>query len=99
MKKHRRFIRILLNRVKKKKVKIVFNVNKKMNANIYVYSMTGRLVDTFAVKIGETPNDKLYKINIDVLKYFPGIYFYKIQGTASDGSQIDYKSKKFMIRK
>ncbi len=85
--------------VGKDEVKIVFNINKKADIKIYVYAVDGRLVDTVDYKTGWTPNDKLYRIKLDTGKYPSGVYFYTIQGKDDTGKIINFKSKKFIIKR
>lgn len=85
--------------VGKDEVKIVFNTNKKADIKIYVYAVDGRLVDTVDYTTGWTPNDKLYQIKLDTSKYPNGVYFYTIQGKDDTGKIINFKSKKFIIKR
>ncbi len=85
--------------VGKDSVKIVFNTNKKADIKIYVYAIDGKLVDTVDYTTGWTPNDKLYQIRLDTSGYKPGTYFYTIQGRDDTGKIINFKSKKFIIKK
>ncbi len=85
--------------VGKDSVKIVFNVNKKAQCRVYIYDFSGKLVDDYDITVGDTPNEKLYQLKIDTSKYVPGVYYYVIQGKDTEGNKIDFKSKKFMIKK
>jgi hypothetical protein len=85
--------------VGKDSVKIVFNVNKKAQCRVYIYDFSGKLVDDYDITVGDTPNEKLYQLKIDTSKYVSGVYYYVIQGKDMEGNKIDFKSKKFMIKK
>jgi hypothetical protein len=79
-------------------LKIVFNTDRKADCRIYVYDISGKLMKTIDVKTGTTPNEKLYKVNLDVRGFPPGVYYYVIQGKAEHGELINFKSKKFIVK-
>jgi len=85
--------------VGKESVKIVFNINKKAECRVFIYDFSGKLVDDYDITIGDTPNEKLYQLKIDTSRYAPGVYYYAIQGKDKDGNKIEFKSKKFMIKR
>ena len=80
-------------------VKIVFNTNKKIDIKIYIYAFNGQLVETVNYQTGYTSNDKLYQVRVDTSNYSPGMYFYVVQGRNEENNLINYKYKKFMIRR
>ncbi|HRU39768.1 MAG TPA: hypothetical protein P5511_07820, partial [Candidatus Goldiibacteriota bacterium] len=79
-------------------IRIVFNTVKKAHVKIYIHDITGKLLKTADVETGETPNGKLYKVNIDIRDLKPGVYYYVIQGKDSSGELINFRSKKFIVK-
>lgn len=80
------------------KIKIVFNLNKKMDVVLYIYKSNGNFVEMKEYPIGYSPNEKLYMILLDTDGYSPGIYYYIIKGIAQDGENKIFRTRKFIVR-
>ena len=50
------------------------------------------------MKTGVTPNENLYKVQLDVRGFEPGVYYYVIQGKCDNGEVVNFKSKKFIVK-